>query len=82
MDLFERLFADSLPDKLDESGEEELSEIMDLFMKRQWYEYVAGVYSQLYEACPGNGTYRRKLIVTYTKTDRLNQAREMVAGFL
>ena len=80
--LFERLFSDRLPDQLDAKAEEELTEIMDLFMKGGWHEYVSQVYAQLHEAYPENSTYYRKLIVTLSKTDRLDQARQMVAGIL
>ncbi|WP_138430765.1 tetratricopeptide repeat protein [Fodinibius saliphilus] len=80
--LFERMFGDKLPDKLDAQGREELEEIMTLFMSRKWHEYVSQVYTKLHNAYPEDSTYKRRLIVTLTKTNRLDKAKSMVANIV
>ncbi|NGP87368.1 tetratricopeptide repeat protein [Fodinibius halophilus] len=80
--LFERMFGDKLPENLDEESREELGEIMTLFMSRKWHDYVSQVYTKLHKAHPEDRTYKRRLIVTLTKTNRLDKAKSMVANIV
>jgi hypothetical protein len=81
--LFERIFKEQLPPYEMEKGmREQIDEIMTLFMKRDWYDYVSTVYKKLYDAYPEDQEYKRKLIVTLTKTNRLDQAKKMVANIV
>lgn len=80
--LFESLFKKKLSDKLDEKDQEELNDIMTMFMKRKWYEYVSEVYTKLNQSYPENRIYKRKLIVALTKTNRLDKAKTMLANIV
>ena len=81
--LFERMFGDQLPlHDMQEQLREEIDEVMTMFMKRDWYDYVSTVYRKLYNAHPEDQEYKRKLIVTLTKTNRLDQAKKMVANII
>lgn len=81
--LFERMYDDQLPpNKMEEEVRAEIDEIMTLFMKRDWYDYVSGIYKKLYNVYPDDQEYKRKLIVTLTKTNRLDQAKKMVANIV
>jgi len=81
--LFERLYGDSLPpNEMQEKHREKVDEVMTMFMKREWYEYVSGVYNELHKVYPDDREYKRKLIVTLTKTNRLDQAKQMVANIV
>ncbi|MEL7833617.1 hypothetical protein [Fodinibius sp. Rm-B-1B1-1] len=81
--LFERMYGDQLPpNEMEEQIREEIDEVMTLFMKRDWYDYVSNVYKKLHNAHPRDQEYKRKLIVTLTKTNRLDQAKKMVANIV
>lgn len=81
--LFERLYKGQLP-----SGGEELKsrksidDILTLFMNQGWYDYVSDVYKSFHETYPEDREFKRKFIVTLTKTNRLDQARSMVANMI
>ena len=74
---FHKLFGDPVPKTLSESDNAELNDYMDMFMKNKWYDLVHSVYSRLYVAHPENDEYRRRLIVTLLKTNRIEQARDL-----
>ena len=81
--LFERMYADFLPpNEMNAKYREEIDEVLSLFMQQDWYEYVSGVYDALHNAYPEDRDYKRKLIVTLTKTNRLDQAKKMVANIV
>lgn len=81
--LFERMFADHLPPNDMEQGmREQIDEVMTMFMKRDWHDYVSNIYKKLHNAHPKDPEYKRKLIVTLTKTNRLDQAKKMVANIV
>ncbi|MCW9705349.1 tetratricopeptide repeat protein [Fodinibius salsisoli] len=81
--LFEQMFGDQLPpNEMEEGIREEIDEVMTLFMTQNWYGYVSTVYKKLYDAHPGDQVYKRKLIVSLTKTNRLEQAKKMVANII
>jgi len=80
--LFERLLGKRLPDDLEQEHLEELDDYMTMFMQREWYEYVSNVYAKLHNAFPENRSYKRRLIVTLTKTNRLDKAKKMVANIV
>lgn len=83
VDLFERLFDDQLPPgEGDLESRSSMDEILTLFMKQGWYDYVSGVYKAFHEAYPEDREFKRKYIVTLTKTNRLDQARKMVANMI
>ncbi|MDR8394645.1 hypothetical protein NC796_26105 [Aliifodinibius sp. S!AR15-10] len=76
--FFERMFGDRLPDKLDQAEQEELDDFMSMFMQKGWYEYVAEVYRTLYHHYPENREYKRRLIVSLTKINKVERARELI----
>lgn len=80
--LFERIFKDDLFDEMSQEAEDDLDHIMTLFMKNEWYDYVSQIYSRLHSLHPENRTYKRKLIVTLTKTNRLDKAKAMLANIV
>ncbi len=81
--LFERLFGDMLPpNETNEQYREQIDNIMTMFMKQEWFDYVSGIYNKLHNAYPENSEYKRRLIVTLTKTNRLDQAKKMVANIV
>ncbi|PAU94595.1 hypothetical protein CK503_07320 [Aliifodinibius salipaludis] len=81
--LFERIFNDQLPpNQMDAESREQIDEVMTMFMKKDWYDYVSNIYKKLYDAHPEDQEYKRKLIVTLTKTNRLDQAKKMVANIV
>lgn len=83
VNLFERLFGNVLPpNDMDEAYREELDDTMTMFMKKEWYEYVSTIYTKLHNAYPDDRDYKRKLIVTLSKTNRLDQAKTMVANIV
>jgi hypothetical protein len=48
-------------------------------MKNEWYAFVGELYERLYTAEPENAEYRRRLIVAFSKTDRIDRARKLIA---
>jgi hypothetical protein len=81
--LFERLYSDLLPPhQMDQEYREEIDEVMTMFMNQEWYEYVSGIYNKLHNAYPDDREYKRKFIVTLTKTNRLDKAKKMVANIV
>jgi tetratricopeptide (TPR) repeat protein len=81
--LFERMFGDLLPpNDMDEEHREEIDEVMTMFMKQEWFDYVSSIYKRLHKAYPDHSEYKRKLIVTLTKTNRLDQAKKMVGNIV
>ncbi|SHG13740.1 hypothetical protein SAMN05443144_1202 [Fodinibius roseus] len=80
--LFNRMFKDVFPDKFDEKQKEKLNDIMTMFMNQEWYPFVANVYSKMCNAFPGDEVFKRRLIVSLTKTNRLDKARTMVSNII
>jgi len=80
--LFERIYKDDFLDTLSDEREEELDDIMTMFMKREWYTYVSQIYTKLHNLHPENRKYKRKLIVALTKTNRLDKAKAMLTGIV
>lgn len=80
--LFNRMFKNVFPDQLSGEQKEELNDIMDMFMQQEWYGFVADVYNKLHNAYPEDQTFKRRLIVVLTKTNRLDKARNIVANFV
>ncbi len=81
--LFERIFNDRLPPcQMDAESREQIDQVMTMFMKKDWYDYVSTIYKKLHDAHPEDQEYKRKLIVTLTKTNRLDQAKKMVANIV
>lgn len=76
--FFEHLFDEVIPARMSEEQELEISEYLSMFMQRGWYEYVAGIYTQLYNHEPANAEYKRRLIVALSKTNRLDKARQLL----
>lgn len=80
--IFERIYNNKLPTDLNREEQKDLDDIMSMFMKNEWYEYVSKVYTKLHNAHPENRTYKRKLIVTLSKTNRLDKAKRMLANIV
>lgn len=81
--LFERLFKEKLlTNEVDLKSRSQMDDFLTLFMKRGWYNYVSEVYKALHEAYPEDREFKRKFIVTLTKTNRLDQAKKMVANMI
>jgi tetratricopeptide (TPR) repeat protein len=76
---FKEIFEEHLPDQLNGKLSAELNDYMALFMKNEWYAFVGELYERLYTAEPENAEYRRRLIVAFSKTDRLARARKLIA---
>lgn len=77
--FFKKLFADKFPKSLSKQDITELHDYMEMFMKKNWYESVYQVYSELYYNFPQNDEIRRRLIVTLVKTKRVEQARNLAS---
>lgn len=75
---FKAIFEEFLPDKLCEEKAKDLNDFLSMFMVNGWYDYPSEVYDILYEQESENGGYRRRLIVTLSKTNRLDQARKLI----
>ncbi len=75
---FKEIFEEYLPDKLCEDKARDLNDFLSMFMVNGWYDYPSEVYDMLYEQESGNGEYRRRLIVTLSKTNRLDRARKLI----
>lgn len=79
--FFKEMFEGKLLDhSLNDEEQDELNDFMSLFMKCGWYEYVSTVYKKLYALDPSNREYKRRLIVTLTKTNRIEKARELLSN--
>lgn len=78
--FFEQMFRADIPDGLSMRGKSELNDYLELFMKRGWYDYAGSIYEKLYRAEPENAEYRRRLIVTFSKTNKIEKARKLITG--
>lgn len=76
--FFKEIFEGYLPDKLNLEMAAKLHDYLSMFMVNGWYDYPSEVYDMLYEQESENGEYRRRLIVTLTKTNRLERARKLI----
>lgn len=76
--FFEHLFDEVIPARMSKEQEQEAGEYLSMFMQHGWYEYVAGIYTQLYNHEPANAEYKRRLIVALSKTNRLDKARQLL----
>lgn len=75
---FKAIFEEFIPDKLCEEKARELNDFLTMFMVNGWFDYPSEVYDLLYEQESENGDYRRRLIVTLSKTNRLDRARQLI----
>ena len=80
--FFKEIFDEYIPDKLTEELKNKLNDYLSMFMVNGWYDYPFEVYDLLYEQESENGEYRRRLIVTLTKTNRIDKARRLIASNL
>jgi len=80
--FFKEIFDEFIPDNLTEDLKNKLNDYLSMFMVNGWYDYPFEVYDQLYEQESENGEYRRRLIVTLTKTNRIDKARKLIASNL
>lgn len=80
--LFNRMFREFFPDRFGDKQKEELNDIMTMFMNQEWHPFVANVYHKMSSAYPENEVFKRRLIVSLTKTNRLDKARTMVSNII
>ncbi|HKK61895.1 MAG TPA: hypothetical protein VJ951_05010, partial [Bacteroidales bacterium] len=80
--FFKEMFEDSIPDKLTAEQQHKLNEFLSMFMVNGWYDYPFEMYEQLYEEDSKNSEYRRRLIVTLSKTNRIEKAKKIIASNL
>lgn len=76
---FEQMFKTDLPDRLSEENARRLNDYLSMFMVNGWYDYPSKIYDQLYKQESDNNEYRRRLIVTLSKTNRIEKARRLIA---
>lgn len=76
---FGKIFDGRLEGKLDQDTKESLNEYLAMFMVNGWYDYPFEIYDRLYEADSNDGEYRRRLIVTLTRTNRIDRAKRLIA---
>ncbi len=77
--FFNERFAGQFPDKLDERSEEQLFDMLALFMEKGWYQFPAGKYQDLLDYQPGNETYLRRWLVALSKSKDIGKAQKVVA---
>jgi len=77
--FFKKLYANKFPKNLTDQEISLLNDYMEMFLKKNWYETVYEVYSELNYHYPQNDEYRRRLIVTLVKTGRVEQARNLAS---
>ena len=63
---------------LDKIETKQFHDYMEMFLENNWHSTVEKIYTRLYEAYPTNRMYRRKLIATLIKADKLELAREIM----
>ncbi len=61
-----------------EEEEARFHDYLELFLNQSWYEPVQKIYTDLYNAHPDSEHYKRRLIVTLIKSDRLDQAKSLL----
>ncbi len=76
---FGLLYNEWVPDKLSAEMSMELNSHLAMFMEQGWYEYPCELYRELYRSDRSNQEYRRRLIVSLTKTNQLENARRLIA---
>lgn len=64
--------------ELSATEEARFHDYLELFLNRSWFEPVEQIYTALYHANPGVEQYKRRLIVTLIKSDRLDQAKSLL----
>ena len=75
---FKFLYPDILRLNLDKIETKQFHDYMEMFLENNWHSTVEKIYTKLYEAYPTNRMYRRKLIATLIKADKLELAREIM----
>lgn len=80
--FFKEIFDQYIPDKLTEELQSKLHDFLAMFMVNGWYDYAFEIYDLLYEEDSENSEYRRRLIVTLTKTNRIEKAKKLIASNL
>ena len=75
---FKFLYPDILSLNLDKIETKQFHDYMEMFLENNWHSTVEKIYTKLYEAYPTNRMYRRKLIATLIKADKLELAREIM----
>jgi hypothetical protein len=61
-----------------EEEEARFHDYLELFLNQSWFEPVQQIYTALYNARPESEHYKRRLIVTLIKSDRLDQAKSLL----
>ncbi len=75
---FKFLYPDILNLNLNRIETKQFHDYMEMFLENNWHSTVEKIYTKLYEAYPTNRMYRRKLIATLIKADKLELAREIM----
>ena len=75
---FKFLYPNILELDLDIIETKQFHDYMEMFLENNWHSIVEKVYTRLYEANPTNRMYRRKLIATLVRADKLELAREIM----
>jgi len=78
--FFNEIFGRYIPDKLSKEMQGKLNDFLSMFMVNGWYDYTFEIYDLLYEEDSQNSEYRRRLIVTLTKTNRIDKAKKLIAS--
>lgn len=79
---FEELYRELIPEELTQEQKGEVNDYLGMFMAEGWFEYCGGLYRELYKSEPNNPEYRRRLIVTFSKTDKIDEARDLIEANL
>ena len=75
---FKFLYPNILELNLDVIETKQFHDYMEMFLENNWHSIVEKVYTRLYEANLTNRMYRRKLIATLVRADKLELAREIM----
>lgn len=75
-----KIFESAFPDKMTGRQIVELNDYMTMFMQNGWYVYASEIYEELYKKFSDDDEYRRRLIVAFSKTNRIEKARKLIAS--
>ena len=67
---------------LAEEEQDKMHEYLSMFMINKWYEFPNNVYQELYRLDNDNKEYKRKLIVTLSKTNQVEKAKTFIGNFM
>jgi hypothetical protein len=76
---FGLLYDELLPHRITGEMVSMMNNHLAMFMEHGWYDYPCELYSELYSSDRSNQEYRRRLIVTLTKTNQIDSARKLIA---